>query len=159
MTIAATIDIALQAQVDAQLLEQGAFAPLELLIDSGRLIPSDYEGWRRNEISCLDDVLMGSKEKIRAQLESAAGYARSIGLVEQLQTFYAWDSAATDNSAEPLRISADPRIHTLIASRYVPPQSAPQMDLFFDNPVVALTNGIVRALSARNLGEAQRQLE
>jgi len=33
------------------------------------------------------------------------------------------------------------------------------MDLFFDNPVVALNNGIVRALSARNLGEAQRQLD
>jgi hypothetical protein len=123
------------------------------------LIPGDYEGWRRKEISCLDDVLMGSKEKIRAQLESAAGYARSIGLVEQLQTFYPWDSAATDNSAEPLRISADSKLHTLIASRYVPPQNAPQMDLFFDNPVVALTNGIVRALSARNVAETQRQLD
>src|SRR5260370_15134570 len=33
------------------------------------------------------------------------------------------------------------------------------MDLFFDNPVVALTNGIVRALSAWNLGETQRQLD
>jgi len=33
------------------------------------------------------------------------------------------------------------------------------MDLFFDNPVVALTNGIVRALSAGNLGETQRQLD
>src|ERR1700730_18580820 len=114
MTVATTIDIALQAQVDAQLLEQGAFAPLELLIDSGRLIHSDYEGWRRREISFLDDVLMGSKEKIRAQLESAAGYARSIGLVVELQTFYAWNSAATDNSSEPLRISADPQIHALI---------------------------------------------
>jgi hypothetical protein len=33
------------------------------------------------------------------------------------------------------------------------------MDLFFDNPVVALTNGIARALSARNLAESQRQLD
>jgi hypothetical protein len=33
------------------------------------------------------------------------------------------------------------------------------MDLFFDNPVVALTNGIVRSLSARNVGETQRQLD
>jgi hypothetical protein len=154
-----TIDIELQTQIDTQILEQGAFAPLEFLIDAGRLIHSDYEGWRRREISSLDDVLMGSKEKIRAQLESAAGYARSIGLVEQPQTFYAWVSGAVDHSDGPLRISADAQLHKLIGSRYVPAQNAPQMDLFFDNPVVALTNGIVRALSARNLAETQRQLD
>jgi hypothetical protein len=33
------------------------------------------------------------------------------------------------------------------------------MDLFFDNPVVALTNGIARSLSARNAVESQRQLD
>ncbi len=154
-----TIDIELQTQIDTQILEQGAFAPLEFLIDAGRLIHSDYESWRRREINSLDDVLMGNKEKIRAQLESAAGYARSIGLVEQPQTFYAWVSSAVDHGDEPLRLSADAQMNTLIGSRYVPAQNAPQMDLFFDNPVVALTNGIVRALSARNLGETQRQLD
>ena len=41
----------------------------------------------------------------------------------------------------------------------MPAQNTPQLDLFFDNPVVALTNGIIRALSARNLAEAQRQLD
>jgi hypothetical protein len=154
-----TINIELQTQIDTQILEQGAFAPLEFLIDSGRLIHGDYESWRRREISSLDDVLMGSKEKIRTQLESAAGYARSIGLVEQPQTFYAWLSGAVDHGDKPLLISTDAQLHGLIGSRYVPAQNAPQMDLFFDNPVVALTNGIVRALSARNPGETQRQLD
>ena len=165
-----TIDIELQTQVDTQILEQGAFAPLEFLIDSGRLVHSDYESWRRRQIDSLDDVLMGSKTKIRAQLEAAIGYARSIGLVEQTQTFYAWvaSSAAAgapgrgtslDAREEPLRISSDAGLSKLIAGRYVPAQSAPQMDLFFDNPVVALTNGIARSLSARNLGETQRQLD
>jgi hypothetical protein len=154
-----TIDIELQTQIDTQILEQGAFAPLEFLIESGRLIHGDYESWRRREINSLDDVLMGSKEKIRTQLESAAGYARSIGLVEQPQTFYAWASGAADHGDEPLRLSVDAQLHRLIGGRYVPAQNAPQMDLFFDNPVVALTNGIVRALSARNLDETQRQLD
>jgi hypothetical protein len=153
------IDIELQTQIDTQILEQGAFAPLELLIDSGRLIHGDYESWRRREINTLDDVLMGSREKIRALLESAGGYARSIGLVEQPQTFQAWASGTVDHGDEPLRLSVDAQLHRLIGSRYVPAQGAPQMDLFFDNPVVALTNGIVRALSARNLGETQRQLD
>ncbi len=81
------------------------------------------------------------------------------GLVEQPQTFYAWNSGADDDGDEPLRLSADAQLHRLIGSRYVPAQNAPQMDLFFDNPVVALTNGIVRALSARNLAMTQRQLD
>jgi hypothetical protein len=154
-----SIDIELQTQIDTQILEQGAFASLEFLIDAGRLIHGDYESWRRREINTLDDVLMGSKEKIRTQLEAAAGYARSIGLVEQPQTFYAWASGTVDPGDEPLRLSVDAQLHRLIGCRYVPAQNAPQMDLFFDNPVVALTNGIVRALAARNLGETQRQLD
>jgi hypothetical protein len=154
-----TIDVELHAQVDTQLLEQGAFAVLEFLIDSGRLSTGDYEAWRRREIDSLDDVLMGSTEKIKAHIEAAVGYARSIGLVYQTQSFHAWVSNARDHSEEPLRISTDPQLHQLIASLYVPAQNVPQLDLFFDNPVVALTNGIVRALAARNFGEAQRQLD
>jgi hypothetical protein len=152
------IDVTLQSQIDLQLSEQGAFAPLEFLLDSGRLTRSDYESWRRRDIESLDDVLMGSKDKIRAQLESAAGYARNIGLVETPQTFDAWMSGGAA-LAEPLRISGDTHLQRLIGSRYVRAQSAPQLDLFFDNPVVTLTNGIVRSLSARNIGETQRQLD
>ncbi len=153
------IDPALQAQVDAQLMEQGAFSPLDLLIDTGRLAYADYESWRRKEIDSLDEVLMGAPARIRAQLEDAAGYARSIGLVEQRQDLYAWRDGASGGTDEPLRISADPALSRLIGCRYVPAQSAPQMDLFFDNPVVALTNGIVRALSDRDAAEAQRLLD
>jgi hypothetical protein len=214
------IEAELQAQVDAQLMEQGAFAPLDLLFNSGRLIYGDYEAWRRREIELLDDVLMGDRAKILAELERAAAYARSIGLVEQPQEFFAWGVESTAVGAKaatvgagpavaigaraasavdagpaatagarpavavgagpaaavgaraglaagagvgaankPLRISAEPTLHRLIGCRYLPAQSAPQMDLFFDNPVVTLTNGIARALCARNAIEGQRQLD
>jgi hypothetical protein len=153
-----TIDSVTQTQIDTQILEQGAFVPLEFLLDSGRLIHGDYEGWRRGQIDSLDEVLMGSPAKIRAQLESAVGYARSIGLVETAQTFHAWTAGAVDHG-EPLRISADAQLQRLIGSRFAPAQNAPQLDLFFDNPVVVLTNGIVRSLSARNIEDAQRQLD
>jgi hypothetical protein len=206
------IEAELQAQVDAQLMEQGAFAPLDLLFNSGRLVYSDYEAWRRREMELLDDVLMGDRGKVLAELERAAAYARSIGLVEQPQEFFAWEregagaavgagaAAAAEARAgvgagpgamggagvgagvaagsgdgvgagavgarggvgavsKPLRISADPRLHRLVGCRYLPAQSAPQMDLFFDNPVVTLTNGIARALCGRNVIEGQRQLD
>jgi hypothetical protein len=153
------IDTELQAQVDAQLMEQGAFAPLDLLFNSGRLIYGDYEAWRRREIDLLDDVLMGDRTRILAETQRAADYARSIGLVEQAQEFHAWTEDGTGESRKPLRISSDPQLQRLIGCRYVPAQKAPQMDLFFDNPVVALANGIARALASRNLAESQRQLD
>jgi hypothetical protein len=148
--------------VDAQLLEQGAFTPLELLFNSGRLLYSDYESWRRREIELLDGVLMGNPEKIKAEMEQAVSYARRIKLVEQTQEFHPWhtEGAPAGSAGErPLRISMDPQLQRLIGSRYVRSQSVPQMDLFFDNPVVALTNGIVQALATRNLPAAQRQLD
>lgn len=152
------IDSALQQQVDDQLLEQGAFTVLELLLAGGRLAYGDYESWRRQEIEFLDAVLMGSPEKIRTQIEQSVNYARSIGLVEQQQEFTAWQTDAP-TSNKPLRISDQLELHRLIAGRFIPAQQAPQMDLFFDNPVAALTNGIARALAATNAADAQRQLD
>lgn len=154
----ARIDSALQKQVDDQLLEQGAFTVLELLLATGRLAYADYESWRRQEIDFLDGVLMGSPEKIRAQIEQSVSYARRIGLVEQPQEFTAWHSDAPATN-KPLRISAQIDLHRLIAGRFIPAQLAPQMDLFFDNPVAALTNGIARALASANAADAQRQLD
>jgi hypothetical protein len=160
-----TLDVELQAVVDALLLEQGAFALLEPLFSSGRLLFADYESWRRREIQTLDDVFMGDRDKMRAELERAAGYARSIGLVEEVQEFHSWqvdEPARIDTSASagsPLRTSADAQLQRLIGSRYVSTQKAPQMDLLFDNPVGALTNGLARALSARNGSDAQRLLD
>ena len=153
-----SLDKELQGQVDAQLLEQGSFAVLDFLIEAGRLLPDDYERWRRGELDSLDAVLMGSTEKIRRQVESVAGYARSIGLVPEQQVFHAW-RPDTEPGAGPLRASTNAALNALIASRFVPAQTAPQLDLFFDNPVVALTNGIVRALSAGDPAEAQRALD
>ncbi len=152
------IDSELQKQVDDQLLEQGAFTVVELLLAIGRLAYPDYESWRRQEIEFLDGVLMGSPEKIRAQIEQSVSYARSIGLVEQPQEFTVWHSDAPASN-KPLRISAQADMHRLIAGRFIPAQQAPQMDLFFDNPVAALTNGIARALASANAADAQRQLD
>jgi hypothetical protein len=145
-----------QAQVDALLLEQGAFAPLELLLATGRLLYADYEAWRRGDVARLDEVLMGRREAVREELEQAAAHARALGLTEQPQEHLARDAGS--GSGAP-RISDDKRLAALIASRYVPARSAPQMDLFFDNPVVALVNGLAQAVAARDAQEAARQLD
>jgi len=147
----------LQAQVDALLLEQGAFAPLELLFATGRLLYADYEAWRRGEVETLDEVLMGRREAVREELEQAAAYARALGLTEQPQELAAARDAGS--MARAPRVSDDRRLAELMASRYVPAQSAPQMDLFFDNPLVALVNALAHALAAWDTVEAARQLD
>jgi hypothetical protein len=160
------VDPSLQAQVDALLLEQGVFAPLELLFNSGRLLYSDYESWRRGEMEFLDGALMGNSDKIKTELEQAVSYAKRMGLVEQPQEFLPWHDTPADaglsdvgRQDRPLRVSLDAKLQRLIGSRYIRAQNAPQMDLFFDNPIVALTNGIVQSLATRNLPNAQRQLD
>lgn len=154
------LDPMVQAQVDGQVLEQGAYAALELLIASGRLIYADYERWRRGEIEFLDGLLMGARQRIQVLLEQAAGYARSIGLVEQPpQEFHLWNATGAGDNSRTLRVSSDPNFDRLVAARYAPAQAAPQLDLFFDNPVVALTNGIVRALATGRLEDTRRQLD
>jgi len=146
-----------RAQVDALLLEQGAFAPLELLLATGRLLYTDYEAWRQGEVARLDELLMGRREVVREELEQAAAYARALGLTEQPQELLPADHSGSGSSA--LRISDDKRLAALIASRYVTTQSAPQMDLFFDNPVVVLVNGVAQAVYALDAEEAARRLD
>ena len=112
------IETELQAQVDAQLMEQGVFAPLDLLFNSGRLFYSDYEAWRRREIDLLDEVLMGDRANIVAEIERAVSYARRIGLVEQPQEFSAWGPSGA--SAPSLRVSMDSKLQRLVGTRYLP---------------------------------------
>ncbi|MFI4884918.1 MAG: hypothetical protein ACHQIF_05070 [Steroidobacterales bacterium] len=147
----------LQAQVDALLLEQGAFAPLELLLAAGRLLYADYEAWRRGEVGALDEVLMGRREAVREELEAAAAYARALGLVEQPQELAV--APYSGGASRALRVSNDPRLAALLAGRHVPARSAPQMDLFFDNPVAALVNGLAHAIAAADAAAAARQLD
>jgi hypothetical protein len=133
----------LQAQIDALLLEQGALALVELLFATGRLLYADYEAWRQGDVGSLDEVLMGRREAVREELEQAVAYARALGLVEQPTELTR--TRNTSIGAGALRVSDDPRLSALIVRRYVPAQSALQMDLFFDNPVVSLVNGLARA--------------
>jgi hypothetical protein len=150
------IDPFLQAQVDGQLIEQGAFSTIDLLINCGRLEYGDYERWRRRELETLDEVLMGDVQKITAEMAQTSAYARAIGLIEEPQEFHSWGN---DASPALLKFSRDAKLNAAMSARYVPAQNVRQQDLFFHNPITALTNGIAGALAARNAREAQRLLD
>lgn len=150
------IDVSLQTQVDSQLMEQGAFTPLELLLTSGRLVYTDYERWRMGELEFLDEALLGSPKRIRTQVDNAITYAKKIGLVEERQEFSAWN---TEGESASLKLSANDTLHQLLSLRFISQQNVPQLDMFFDNPVVVLVNGIAEALIRRSLTDAERFLD
>ena len=163
--MADTTEPFIQAYVDRQIMEQGAFTPLEFLLDNGRLMYSDYESWRRGEVELLEEMLLGNADRIRPQLQQAAAYARRIGLAEDIEEYYPWQrggeraATAAGDGGRPLRASADRALDQLLCCRFSSRADEVQLDIFFDNPVVALSNGIAAALAGGNLAEAERQLD
>lgn len=139
--------------VDRQLMEQGAFSPLEWLFSNGCLHYSNYESWRRGEFEYLDARLHGNYESILLRVKEAVDYAVAIGLIAQEQSYGLWHHSEQQDLTM-LRMSADDATHELLARRYIPARDVPQMDIFIDNPVVVLTNDLRMALGNRNITEA-----
>jgi hypothetical protein len=150
------INANLQSQIHNQLMEQGAFTPLDLLLFNGRLAYSDYESWRAGEIEFLDQAFLGSPKRIDTLLQQAVAYAQTIGLVSETQDFPGMNPGGQPAN---LRISADKTRHEQISLRFVSKRDSPQLDMFFDNPVVVLTNNVVDALVHRSFADAQHYLD
>ncbi len=146
------IDKTIQAHVDLQVMELGMFTPLELLIRSGHLSRDDYERWLKVDIESLDEVLPLEHRELKSALQQSVQYATLIGLIEENQAV----NAGNGGGAMPRRMSADRDLERLITLRFRPPKR-PQADMFFDNPVTVLTNGMIAALAAADAVESRRQ--
>jgi hypothetical protein len=151
-----SIDAGMLSQVNNQLIEQGTFSLLELLMSSGRLTYTDYERWRLGTLEFLDDALLGSPKRIGAQLEAAIACAESIGLLAKTQEFTGWQGQRQDTK---LKLSADPISHKRLSLHFVSKQNTPQLDMFFNNPVVVMVNDVVDALLRRSLADVQPCLD
>ncbi len=145
----------IQAVVDELLLDFGRYEPLELLQREGRLLYADYEAWRGGEVESLDDLLMGAADAIKQQLQLAAAYAGSLGLVAQTEDYSGWGQA----DGERLKLHSDPVMNQMLGQVWRPAEDRPQLDLFMDSPAVSLGNGIREALVNRDPQTAARLLE
>ncbi len=156
-----TIDPQIQSWVDQQLQECGAYSPLELLLQSIRLDYNDYEAWRRSEFETLDSSLRGNVKKIKQMLQAADTYARHLKLIAEEEDYFPWqsDGSPVGISATALRVSIDKELRTLIGLRFVKQASGPQLDMFFNNPVVTIVNALQAALAHGDCGQAQQQLD
>ena len=144
-----------QQAVDRLLLEQGAYAPLELLLAEGRVMFADYEAWRGGQGQYLDELLFGDPKLTREQLQQAAAYAQALGLSAETAHYTPWGGG----DERVLQFSPDAAFNRLFHTRYSKPEDMPQMDLFMDAGGSTLVNGIQAALVGRDLAEARRQLD
>lgn len=138
--------------VDRLLLEQGVYAPVELLLAEGRLTFSDYEAWRCGQIATLEEALAGNPARIRTLLQQAGQYAGKLGLRAERREFLSWGSL----SGRGLRVSCDAALEDLCRVHYQRGANETQLDLFMDNSGNVLANGIVAALTSRRAQDAAR---
>lgn len=145
----------IQAAVDRLLLEQGFYAPVDLLMSEGRLRYADYEAWRCGKTDTLAELLLGNPERIQEALVQAADYAAVLRLQPESCEYQGWGVHA---GGRPLRFSRDERQETLFRTHFLSRRDTPQMDLFMDNSSAVVVNGIVDALVARDGVKADRLL-
>lgn len=150
-----TLDI-LQ-QVDQLLLEHGEYQPLELLLQEGRLLYTDYEEWRNGKLDTLDEALFGDRELVQQQLIQAEAYLQKRDWQAETISYSAWGKQNT--ALRPLRFSANKQLDLCFHRHYHKPQDQPQMDLFTDAPATCLINGIIHALINRSTTESRRLME
>lgn len=139
-------------QVDAMLLEQGEYAPVELLLRLGHLDYSDYERWRRNEVPTLMDALTGEPQQLRAVLEEAAARCHAHGLQSVTVAYPPWQGSA----AAPLRVAADTELAALLATGYRPVPDRSQLDLFVDSARTVAMQALDAALLSGDRDAAAR---
>lgn len=144
----------IEAEVNRQLLEQGAFSPIEMLINSGYLQHDDYARWRGGELASLDQALRADRAQAWHHLEQAISYAEQIGLQRDASDRIQPEPDVFDRH----RLSDDSRLAELLGRRYAP-QHHNQKDLFYDSPAAALANGIAAALSQGDAAEVRRSLD
>ena len=144
-----------QAAVDQLVMEQGEYAPLELLLATNRLAYEDYRAWREGRIETLDAVLVDGTVETRMWLEGAQAWADALGLAAEPTAYHGWE----ENAGTVLAASADSGLNALLNTRFRHTREHAQLDLFLDSAQTAAVNALLDALTARDAGNARSALE
>lgn len=144
--------------VDEIITDLGYYNPLELLLRQRHLRYSDYERWRNGEIYFICETFMGSSKRINTLLESARDYVLALDFIADTYHLSSWSGEKANDRLE--FCTAVNAIHRdLLSTQYLRKENAPQMDLFFDNQGVQLANGIIHALSSRDIKGSEEKLK
>lgn len=148
-----------QSAIDRLLIAQGAYVPLELLLELDRLSWSDYESWRSGGRSSLAGAFAGEMRETIDLLREAAAWAESLGLEAERQVYFGWGDCADRRLDFCGAGSAE--ADALLSTQYVPPAAraeAGQLDIFLHSVAVAALESLRAALRARNLPAVEQSL-
>lgn len=144
-----------QAAVQQLVMEQGEYAPLELLLATNRLAWEDYRAWREGRLEALDAVLADGNRETREWLEQAQAWAATLDLGAEPTVHHGWES----NAGTVLAASADSALNALLNTRFRRHREHAQLDLSLDSGQTAAVNELLGALTARDAGAARRALD
>ena len=136
----------IRERVEELVTEHGAYDPLDLLVQLGRLDAENVETWRKGRGELLADRLSGDPFKIGSLLTSAAQYALSLGLAPLTAT-------PLVRSGQPAGMPPD-----WACTRYER-VAVPQLDLFFDGRTTSLTHKLVDSLVRHDQPAAEQALD
>ena len=136
-------------------MEQGEYAPLELLLATNLLAYEDYRAWREGRLQTLDALLADGALETRMWLDEARSWADALGLAPEPVVHHGWE----ENAGNVLAASADPALNALLSTRFRHTREHTQLDLFLDSAQTAAVNALLDALTARDAGNARRALE
>jgi len=134
------------ALVEQTLAGHGVWNAVVFLLDAHRLRRTDYEAWRLGDASCLEDAMLGNRQRILEMLNAARAHAERMGLTSEPMVWTGWGNQA----GEPLRLFHDDDANARFQIQLTPKEDRPQLDLFMDAPRTILLNRLRRALLDRS---------
>ncbi len=132
--------------VEQTLAGHGVWNAVLFLLDTHRLRRSDYEAWRLGDTPCLEDAMIGNRQRILAMLDAARMHAEQMGLATVPMIWTGWGHQA----GTPLRLFHDDHANVRFQIQLTPKEDRPQLDLFMDAPKTILLNRLRRALLDRS---------
>ncbi len=114
------------ALVEQTLADHGIWNAVVCLLASHRMRQSDYEAWRLDDAACLEDAVIGNRQRILDMLDAALAHAQSMGLNSAAITWAGWGKQAE----KLLRLFRDDAANARFQIQLAPAADRKQLDIF-----------------------------
>lgn len=111
----------------AKILRRGkVVAPVDVLVELGRLTPKALEDWRRGRVPYLEKVVSGSLSRLSRLLRILRFHAHDLNLVPSITVYMRWGKGPKQR----LRFSktGDPRLEEAYSRHFLWPGKSPFYD-------------------------------
>lgn len=141
--------------LEKDITQHSYFCLLDWLLAENHIAYSDYEAWRYCKLTTLDQQITLENSELIVLFETTEKYAKSLGLCNDLQDYYSWDS----ESLRLLSAANNKEKHKRLTQHWLRPQDLPQLDLFMDNSAAIAENTLADALAGRQWTQAKQNLK